>query len=132
MPECQLVIAPSRAMAVFVILSCDLRPPPSPCSCYQTGGLNFETGTVASMEFAPLANLAKSTNPFCLTQQEPPGGAGSPIGRVGWEVSGCWLEGELVAPVVGRRRPSRGWGSPAEGAGEGCRSQQAPGGALGM
>ena len=73
------------------------------------------------MEFAPFANLAKSTNPFCPTRQEPPGGVRSQHGRVCWEVPGCWLEGERVASVMGGRRPSRGWGSPAEGAGEGVQ-----------
>ena len=62
------------------------------------------------MEFAPLANLAKSTNPFCPIGQESPGGVRSQHGRVCWEV-----------PVIAGRRPSGGWGGPTKGAGEGVQ-----------
>lgn len=46
------------------------------------------------MEFAPLANLVKSTNHFCSTQEEP-----LEMWRQGMGQFSCGVEGALAAQV---------------------------------
>lgn len=78
------------------------------------------------MEFAPFANLAKSTNHVCSTREEPLEMLGHGMEQFHVRSIECWMEGESTAQLGSRRGFLRALGGQlsVERKGKGCMSYE--------